>query len=563
MSEAEKTPSPITTGHIWFSLSQPNQISTPTSFSAKTNKNKPTRSQASNSLPCRRSTMPGKTFTLPPAGKWTKRGKFTSQIPGGPVDLTPSAKFRITQDVHQCAAGKLCKLPNKQITQFIRCAACGFAVHPGCGYKLAPTEHRKVKSPIFKRVCLGCYEMRDFHNVLATTRKGAIRGVSLHRNGVNGLQDIRWGHLDLVEPVAEASEDDSEEIREIVGKLWRIYHPNTPAPSRITHFGATASPEPSPPSSDDTSTPASRVIEVEQAEPETFDLLDDNTGTSSSDSDDDSISQMEASETENGEVDDADFFDDPDSSTTATVVTPTPPITVDPQATSSDSTSMEDNTQTSSPATLGTNDNASSSSDSPDANEPTPMQQESTHDDSSAASDRTARRTQPKSTPPLTESPTTPTPPTKDNTIHSKFFDVHLIDIKPDGKDDTMASMINRLLRRLKMWMELMQQLNSSFRLLTINPEADTQTILHDLSTFPLNIAEAKNFFQGARPLPAGERLFLKVHAEYTGSTKNLLENAYYYHSENREKLRISALQVASTQILGWLMLFPSLHGLR
>ena len=58
---------------------------------------------------------------------------------------------------------------------------------------------------------------------------------------------------------------------------------------------------------------------------------------------------------------------------------------------------------------------------------------------------------------------------------------------------------------------------------------------MHHHEDFPINkLAELKEFLKGARPVPDNRKLFSKIKASLKQSTKELVGNAQWSHSEKK-----------------------------
>ena len=134
------------------------------------------------------------------------------------------------------------------------------------------------------------------------------------------------------------------------------------------------------------------------------------------------------------------------------------------------------------------------------------------------------------------------------------YVDIHLN--LPKTKDDGgILDMIATLSSRLEDWLKEIQGLDGSFKLHTVDPSAQTQKVLHHNKDFPTNkLAEIKEFFKGARPIPNGGKLFMKVKASFKSSAKELIGNAEWFHSDKKELFRRSSIQACHVDIVGWLL---------
>ena len=119
----------------------------------------------------------------------------------------------------------------------------------------------------------------------------------------------------------------------------------------------------------------------------------------------------------------------------------------------------------------------------------------------------------------------------EDNTL---YMDVHLNIPATTDKSSPMAP-IATLSTRLEGWWKGMQVMDDTFKLHTVDPNFKSQKVMHHPNDFPTNkLAELKEFFKGARPIPEGGKLFLKIKASFKQSTKELVGNAQWAHSEKR-----------------------------
>ena len=100
-----------------------------------------------------------------------------------------------------------------------------------------------------------------------------------------------------------------------------------------------------------------------------------------------------------------------------------------------------------------------------------------------------------------------------------------------------------------------MQVMDDTFKLHTVDPNFKSQKVMHHPNDFPSNkLAELKEFFKGARPIPEGGKLFLKIKASFKQSTKELVGNAQWAHSEKKELFRESSIQACNVDIVGWML---------
>ena len=111
---------------------------------------------------------------------------------------------------------------------------------------------------------------------------------------------------------------------------------------------------------------------------------------------------------------------------------------------------------------------------------------------------------------------------------------------------------IATLSTRLEGWWKGMQVMDDTFKLHTADPNFKSQKVMHHPNDFPTNkLAELKEFFKGARPIPEGGKLFLKIKASFKQSTKELVGNAQWAHSEKKELFRESSIQACNVDIVG------------
>ena len=97
--------------------------------------------------------------------------------------------------------------------------------------------------------------------------------------------------------------------------------------------------------------------------------------------------------------------------------------------------------------------------------------------------------------------------------------------------------------------------MDGTFKLHSVDPNHKIQKVLHHQKDFPKDkLAEIKEFFKGARPIPEGGKLFMKIKASFKQAPKELIGNAQWFHSEKKELFRASTIQACHVDILGWLL---------
>ena len=98
-------------------------------------------------------------------------------------------------------------------------------------------------------------------------------------------------------------------------------------------------------------------------------------------------------------------------------------------------------------------------------------------------------------------------------------------------------------------------RIRNTFKLHTVDPEYKTQKVLHDLKDFPKDkLTDIKSFFKGARPLPNGGKLFMRIKASFKQPTNELVGNAEWFHTAKKELFRMADIQSSHVDIIGWLL---------
>ena len=137
------------------------------------------------------------------------------------------------------------------------------------------------------------------------------------------------------------------------------------------------------------------------------------------------------------------------------------------------------------------------------------------------------------------------TPPT--------YMDLHLMIPKVNDKASP-AEIIECLRDRLSSWLTGVQSLEQSFKLHTVDPDNQVQSVVHSPSEFPKTLSEIKDFFKGVRPIPKGGKVFMKIKASFEGSAHTILSGTDWYHKNNNEVFRVSDLQSCHNDTVGWLL---------
>ena len=149
---------------------------------------------------------------------------------------------------------------------------------------------------------------------------------------------------------------------------------------------------------------------------------------------------------------------------------------------------------------------------------------------------------------------------TNDNTVTPPtYMDLHLM-IPPVESKASPAEIIECLRERLSSWLQGVQSLEQSFKLHTVDPNNQVQSVVHSPSEFPKSLSEIKDYFKGARPLPKGGKVFMKIKASFQGSIKTILSGTDWYHKNNNEVFRVSDLQSCHNDTVGWFLY--SLHSM-
>lgn len=135
------------------------------------------------------------------------------------------------------------------------------------------------------------------------------------------------------------------------------------------------------------------------------------------------------------------------------------------------------------------------------------------------------------------------------------YLDVHLSLPKQEVKQ-TLEDALLTLFEKLKSWFEQMQWVSPTFLFTTIDPDGPLITELRDATQFPTKYAEIRNFFKQASPWPFGGKLYMKVRASFDGTSKQLLQEATYYHQPQKEGefIGVSTIQAFATSVIRCLL---------
>ena len=116
------------------------------------------------------------------------------------------------------------------------------------------------------------------------------------------------------------------------------------------------------------------------------------------------------------------------------------------------------------------------------------------------------------------------------------------------------GDIVECLRERLISWLTGVQSLEGSFKLHTVDPDNKVQSVLHSPSDFPKTLAEVKDFFKGARPIPRGGKAFMKIKASFNSTPKILSNGTDWYHKAKNELFKVSDLQSCHNDNIGWLL---------
>ena len=152
-----------------------------------------------------------------------------------------------------------------------------------------------------------------------------------------------------------------------------------------------------------------------------------------------------------------------------------------------------------------------------------------------------------------TTTKTSPKQKKKRATTPPTYMDVHLV-VPPTNNSSSPIQAIETLTKRLEEWLQGVQSVEKSFKLHTVDPESQVQTIIHHPSDFPSSLPDIKQFFKGARPIPKGGKIYTTIKASFEGTTKELMGSTEWYHSINKERFAVAALQACHKEIVGWLL---------
>jgi hypothetical protein len=131
------------------------------------------------------------------------------------------------------------------------------------------------------------------------------------------------------------------------------------------------------------------------------------------------------------------------------------------------------------------------------------------------------------------------------------YMDLHLniIPTRAEG----MEAPVQTLAGTLKQWMKGIQEMEPTFKLHTVDPTAQNQTMIHRLNEFPTKLQDIQCFFSKAKPLIKGGKLYMRILASFQGSPGELTEKVKWYHQARQERFQLSLIQSAETTCVGWL----------
>jgi hypothetical protein len=132
------------------------------------------------------------------------------------------------------------------------------------------------------------------------------------------------------------------------------------------------------------------------------------------------------------------------------------------------------------------------------------------------------------------------------------YMDLHLI-VPETPKDEGPPEVIATLRKQLLEFMKEVQELEPSFKLHTINPEAKNIMTLDSPQKLPIKLPEIQDIFLNAKPLRKGGKLYMKVLVIHDCSTEELTAQTDWFHQDAKERFKKCALQVPHTANAGWL----------
>ena len=141
-----------------------------------------------------------------------------------------------------------------------------------------------------------------------------------------------------------------------------------------------------------------------------------------------------------------------------------------------------------------------------------------------------------------------PPPPKEAEKKYKGYIGVQLV-MEPLAKPGSVGDAVKMVIAKCHQWMSNIQEITPTFKLHTADPEGEVQTTLHSLTDFPKDLGTLKNYFFGARPLPKGGRLYLKVLTEFEGNMKEFIQNVKWFHDNAGERIYECQVQAFQTKI--------------
>jgi hypothetical protein len=132
------------------------------------------------------------------------------------------------------------------------------------------------------------------------------------------------------------------------------------------------------------------------------------------------------------------------------------------------------------------------------------------------------------------------------------YMDLHL-NVPETPKEKGPPEVIATLRKRLLEFMKDVQEMEPSFKLHTINPEAKNIMTLDSPQKLPVKLPEIQDIFLNAKPLRKGGKLYMKVLVSHDCSTEELTAQTDWFHQEVKERFKKCVIQVPHMANAGWL----------
>ena len=117
------------------------------------------------------------------------------------------------------------------------------------------------------------------------------------------------------------------------------------------------------------------------------------------------------------------------------------------------------------------------------------------------------------------------------------------------------TSSLTLLANRLREWLDEIQSVEPSFRLINVDPKDEEPGMLHLSKNLNWEkLTEIKKNFRGVRPKKEGGRIYTRIRASFHGTPTELLSNVGWFHQERKEYFAIASLQCFQLAVIGFLL---------